>query len=229
MEGWAIALIVILLLIIIGVGVGVAVYIIEKDKKNNNGGTTGTNPPGPSGPTGATGSNPPGGPTGSFSISPVSQPNSFMTFTSGSTAQVPMVIVDSGNTGACSRFSWQNIANFNNGSRIVSSALVSNVNPATIPGFNPSPQPNLLTNGETPDRINYLVIINQGISVPDDPKDNQSWTYNSTNKTWCAVLDNTLCLYFNTDNNVIMKFFDPSDNRFQWNNVTPITAPRCIP
>ena len=238
---------IILLVVVLLTGLGVGGYFWYKSTQkttqsggnNNNGGNNGG---GNNNNGGGGGNNGGGGGNivqGNFSIQSVFD-NSYMTYSPGTTNSVPITISSTSSAINCGKYSWQNIANFQNGTNnVVASALVSNFTPASaIPGFQNTPQPSIAVNGLISPNTSYTTIVTQNREQTQGLESNSSWTYNPNNKTWCATQFPDYCLYNNNivsssanppDNstvNVTMNSIttNPSDTRFQWNNVAPITT-----
>jgi hypothetical protein len=233
MQTWEIfVLVIFIILLLLGLILGIYfVWRYENDKNKPVPGPTGPNPPGPSGASGATGI------SGNFSISPVINPNTFMSFTpEDSSGGEPLnVITSSVSNLSCANYSWQNIANFigpQNSVIKVPLALVSNASTGIGGYIKPINLSNPISN------ITGQAILTNATS--ESPSIILSWVYNPIAKTWCGLEDiyNEYCLYYNGSQNssndpvTVEEIGDAGVTlqaaNFQWNNISPITAPKCI-
>lgn len=238
MTGTEIFIIVIFLILLL-VGLGIGIYFVwkyEKDKNNPTPGPMGPPvPPAPPGPSGASGASGPFIP-GNFSISPVVNPNVFLSYSPGDGGSPLPVITSATTSTKCNSYSWQNIANFKGLSTpdVISSALVSN-GTTNLGGYLPPPN---LTNGVNILAGGQAILSNDTTPAPSVVL---NWTYNPSAKTWCGTdIYTEYCLYFNgstgnlNDSPVTVEEIGRSGitlqaQNFQWNNVTPITSPKCTP
>ena len=214
--------VILLIILIVGilVGIGVGLYFLLRKPAPSSGG--GTGPPG-----GVTGPAPPipiipvPGVTGTrFSIQSVKFPSDYLvlntTYPAGtSQTQIP-VIYGTSTAIPCTNYSWQLIPSITVGGQTLTNALVNNANSTTVGGTTVNSPFITSLDGSA---NNNLVL---GSNVSDLAE--SSWTYNSTNKTWCN--GNNLCIYI-TDTAITARPYVSTDTAFQWNNVPVLTSPHC--
>ena len=207
--------------ILLLIGAGIGGYFWWRSTQKSNGGTTGNN--GFTGNTGTNGNTGVAPLTGSFTIVPVLDGTKALTF-SRDTFNGPIYpVVDTIFGGRfCDFYRWTNESKIFK-STIVQSGLF-------LQGSPNIPSSQMLLLGNTTSSL--YGFGTDSANLPNTTPNMVAWQYDAIKKTWCGGLKansiTNYCLYYDTTpTRFSMKQYVAGDQRFQWNNVTPVISPTC--